>query len=76
MSESNGDDRKFKWVGTRPIRHDGIDKVTGRANYGADVSLPGMLHACVLRSTHAWSKPSSSAIPTSHSPRCCETNST
>jgi len=34
---------KFKVVGTRPIRHDGIDKVTGRARYGADISLPGML---------------------------------
>ena len=47
MSDSNESGRKFKWVGTRPIRHDGIDKVTGRANYGADLSLPGMLHACV-----------------------------
>ncbi|MGE4609288.1 MAG: xanthine dehydrogenase family protein molybdopterin-binding subunit [Myxococcota bacterium] len=56
MSESNGSGRKFKWVGTRPIRHDGIDKVTGRANYGADLSLPGMLHACVLRSSHAHAR--------------------
>ncbi len=56
MSESNGRDRKFKWVGTRPIRHDGVDKVTGRARYGADFSLPGMLHACVLRSPHAHAR--------------------
>jgi hypothetical protein len=42
---------KFKVIGTRPIRHDGVDKVTGRARYGADISLPGMLHAkyCVAR---------------------------
>ncbi len=40
-------------VGTRPIRHDGFDKVTGKAAYGADVSLPGMLHAKLLRSPHA-----------------------
>ena len=33
---------KFKTFGTRPIRHDGLDKVTGRARYGADVHLPGM----------------------------------
>jgi len=47
---------KFKVVGTRPIRHDGIDKVTGRARYGADISLPGMLHAKVLRSPHAHAR--------------------
>ena len=27
---------EYKVVGTRPIRHDGTDKVTGRAKYGAD----------------------------------------
>ena len=43
---------KYRWVGTRPIRHDGVDKVTGRANYGADLSLPGMLFGKVLRSPH------------------------
>ncbi|MGH7962603.1 MAG: xanthine dehydrogenase family protein molybdopterin-binding subunit, partial [Candidatus Binatia bacterium] len=47
---------KFKVVGTRPIRHDGIDKVTGRARYGADISLPGMLHGKVLRSPHAHAR--------------------
>ena len=40
-------------VGTRPVRHDGYDKVTGKAAYGADVNLPGMLHAKALRSPHA-----------------------
>ena len=49
-------DRKFKQVGTRPIRHDGLEKVTGRANFGADLSLPGMLHGAVLRSPHAHAK--------------------
>lgn len=42
----------FRVVGTRPIRHDGVDKVTGRANYGADFHLPGMLHGIVLRSPY------------------------
>ena len=43
----------YKSVGTRPIRHDGYDKVTGKAAYGSDIILPGMLHAKVLRSPHA-----------------------
>jgi xanthine dehydrogenase molybdenum-binding subunit len=49
-------EHKFKVIGTRPIRHDGVDKVTGRAMYGADISLPGMLHAKVLRSPHAHAR--------------------
>ena len=48
--------RKYKVIGTRPIRHDGVDKVTGRAVYGADVQLPGMLHGKVLRSPHAHAR--------------------
>lgn len=43
-------------IGTRPIRHDGEDKVTGRAKYGADYALPGMLHGKVLRSPHAHAR--------------------
>ena len=39
-------------MGTRPIRHDGTDKVTGRAQYGADIQLPGLLHGKILRSPH------------------------
>jgi CO/xanthine dehydrogenase Mo-binding subunit len=42
----------YKVVGTRPIRHDGTDKVTGRAKYGADYEASGMLFAKVLRSPH------------------------
>jgi CO/xanthine dehydrogenase Mo-binding subunit len=42
----------FKWVGTRPIRPDGVPKVTGRALYGADYSMPGMLIGAILRSPH------------------------
>ncbi|MDA1093165.1 MAG: xanthine dehydrogenase family protein molybdopterin-binding subunit [Acidobacteria bacterium] len=48
--------RTFTHVGTRPVRHDGADKVTGRANFGADFSLPGMLHGAVLRSPHAHAR--------------------
>jgi CO/xanthine dehydrogenase Mo-binding subunit len=43
----------MKVVGTSPIRPDGIQKVTGVAQYGADYSLPGMLWSQILRSPHA-----------------------
>ena len=43
----------YKVVGTRPIRHDGADKVTGRAKYGVDVQMTGLLFGQVLRSPHA-----------------------
>ncbi|MBX2826372.1 MAG: xanthine dehydrogenase family protein molybdopterin-binding subunit [Gammaproteobacteria bacterium] len=42
----------FKSVGTRPVRPDGVDKVTGRARYGADMDLPGQLVGLILRSSH------------------------
>ena len=44
---------KYQVIGTRPIRHDGTDKVTGRALYGADFTMAGLLHGRVLRSPHA-----------------------
>lgn len=47
---------KFTFVGTRPLRPDGLDKVTGRAKFGADMSAPGMLHGAILRSPHAHAK--------------------
>ena len=43
----------YNVVGTRPVRHDGADKVTGRALYGADFDTAGLLHGKVLRSPHA-----------------------
>ena len=46
----------YNVIGRRPIRHDGNDKVTGRAVYGADVQLPGMLFGKVLRSPHAHAR--------------------
>lgn len=48
--------RKFSSVGTRPIRPDGVDKVTGRARYGADFNMAGQLVGRVLRSPHAHAK--------------------
>src|SRR5215472_6067629 len=55
-SPQQGETRQFRVIGTRPIRHDGLDKVTGRAKYGADVSLAEMLHGKVLRSPHAHAR--------------------
>ena len=46
----------YRVVGTRPVRHDGTDKVTGRAKYGADFAAAGVLHAKVLRSSHAHAR--------------------
>ncbi len=48
--------REFKVVGTRPVRPDGLDKVTGRARYGADMTQPGMIFGEVVRANHAHAK--------------------
>src|SRR5262249_44622922 len=48
--------RAYRVIGTRPIRHDGADKVTGRARYAADIRLTGMLRGRVLRSPHAHAR--------------------
>ncbi len=48
--------KTYQSVGTRPLRPDGIDKVTGRARFGADMTAPGMLVGRVLRSPHAHAR--------------------
>ncbi len=48
-----GGDGKYNVLGTNPIRHDGLERVTGKARYGADVRVQGTLHAKILRSPHA-----------------------
>ena len=48
--------KEFDVVGTRPIRPDGADKVTGRANYGADFNTAGLLYGSILRSPHAHAR--------------------
>ena len=62
-------DKKLKIVGTSPVKHDGIDKVTGRAKFGADMFLPGMLVGKILRSPHRAR--ASSSRSTSRRPRSC-----
>src|SRR5213596_3900294 len=58
MTESNGHSQTNgqHYVGTRTIRPDGVDKVTGRARFGADFDLPGQLIGRVLRSPHAHAR--------------------
>jgi CO/xanthine dehydrogenase Mo-binding subunit len=53
---STSEKSKYKVIGTRPVRHDGYDKVTGRAKYGADFKLTGLLQGAVLRSPHAHAR--------------------
>jgi nicotinate dehydrogenase subunit B len=40
---------RYTVVGQSPRRKDALEKVTGKAKYAADISLPGMLHARILR---------------------------
>ena len=49
-------EQDYQVIGTRPVRPDGADKVTGRAEYGVDVRLPRMLYGRVLRSPHAHAR--------------------
>ena len=46
----------FKYVGKRPLRPDGVEKVTGKALYGADVNLPSTIYGKILRSPHAHAR--------------------
>src|SRR5438552_235509 len=52
MAETMTNGQSQTYVGTRTIRPDGVDKVTGRARFGADFNLPGQLIGRVLRSPH------------------------
>ncbi|MGQ0637487.1 MAG: xanthine dehydrogenase family protein molybdopterin-binding subunit [Planctomycetaceae bacterium] len=56
QAAKGGNGKAYRVIGTRPIRHDGVDKVTGRAKYGADVRLSGLLAGVVLRSPHAHAR--------------------
>jgi len=47
---------EYNIIGKRPIRPDGVDKVTGRAQYGADIKLTGLLHGKILRSPYAHAR--------------------
>ena len=47
---------KYRVIGTRPIRPDGVEKVTGKAQYGADIRPPGMVFGRIVRSPHAHAR--------------------
>jgi CO/xanthine dehydrogenase Mo-binding subunit len=49
-------EKTFDVIGKRPIRHDGADKVTGRAKFGADFQSTGLLYGKILRSPHAHAR--------------------
>ena len=42
----------YSVIGKRYSRADALDKVTGKALYTGDISLPNMLYGKVLRSPH------------------------
>lgn len=46
----------LKVVGTRPVRPDGVEKVVGRAQFGGDAVMPGMIFGATVRSPHAHAK--------------------
>jgi CO/xanthine dehydrogenase Mo-binding subunit len=48
--------QNYAVIGTRPPRYDAVDKATGHALFGPDISLPGLLHGRVLRSPHAHAR--------------------
>jgi CO/xanthine dehydrogenase Mo-binding subunit len=56
MTSMTANDNDNKWIGQRTIRPDGVDKVTGRATFGADFYAPGMLYGRVLRCRHAHAR--------------------
>ena len=47
---------EYRWIGTEPVRPDGVEKVTGQAKYGADLALANMLWGKTLRSPHAHAR--------------------
>jgi CO/xanthine dehydrogenase Mo-binding subunit len=54
--KNKNEGNQYRVIGTRPMRHDAVDKVTGVAKYGADFSAPGMLYGKILRSPYAHAK--------------------
>ena len=46
----------YQVLGKRPLRHDGADKVTGKAVYAANVQLANMAHGKIVRSPHAHAR--------------------
>jgi len=47
---------ELRYVGKPASRDDAIDKVTGAARYTHDLTVPGMLHAALVTSPHAFAR--------------------
>ena len=52
-AEESNAKKPYKYIGTRPVRHDGLEKINGKARFAADMAKPRMVHGYVLRSPHA-----------------------
>ena len=55
-AEESNAKKPYKYIGTRPVRHDGLEKINGKARFAADMAKPRMVHGYVLRSPHAHAK--------------------
>lgn len=56
LAAGNPGSKNYKVIGTRPLRHDGREKVNGIAEYGADIQISGTLHGKILRSPYAHAR--------------------
>jgi len=56
VAEENRVKQSYKYVGTRPARHDGLEKINGKARFAADITKPRMIHGHVLRSPYAHAR--------------------
>src|SRR4029079_7297906 len=54
--EAMQQDSEYQFLGKGRKAIDGVEKITGRARYAGDVSLPGMLHARPVLSPYAPAK--------------------
>ncbi len=52
----NSDGLTFSQFGKRYVKVDGVPKVTGAAQFGADFTVPGILHGKIVRSPHAHAR--------------------
>jgi carbon-monoxide dehydrogenase large subunit len=55
--EADAKEEELKTVGTGAVRIDGLDKISGSAQFVDDIDFgPGLLHAAIVESPHAYAK--------------------
>ncbi|MDJ0497400.1 MAG: xanthine dehydrogenase family protein molybdopterin-binding subunit [Acidimicrobiia bacterium] len=55
--EADAKDEDLKAVGTDAVRIDGLDKISGAAEFVDDIDFgPGLLHAAIVESPHAYAR--------------------